>query len=670
MLHIDFETRSRTDLLKHGAYLYAHDPSTRILCLAWAFGDDDEPDLWVPGTPFPAEVRDYFAEGGPIYAHNAQFERLIWAHHRPIPVHVDNDRWRCTAFQARCSNMPAKLEDCARALRLGHQKDARGASLIRQLCVPRSDGSFCDNPTLLEELYEYCRQDVRVERAIHQRLREPTDEEWQDYLVGEWINDNGVGIDIPLAKACVEFAADETEELRQEVEQLTRGAVTKVRGEKLKAWVYGELPDELQHLMEKGGKIQLTKAVRERLLDEGDLPPVVREVLEASDAASKSSVSKYQAMLDRSDEDGIVRGAFVANGASASGRYSARGLQLHNFPRNVFDDPQAVRDEIIEALAEDCYPEFPGGDQRIMTNLARLLRGALIPQPLNRFLVSDWSAIEGRFAPWLSDSRDGEAKLEMYRMDLDVYSHTFARMNHIPIGAVTPPQRQIGKVAELALQYQGGYRAFKAMAAGYDVRVTDEEAEGIKHRWRAANPWAVDFWQTLEKAAIASVENPGAWYPAGRVRYITLPGVIVGNLTLFCQLPCGRFLTYPDVRIDIEDGPYGPSKKLTHLRAAFKPKQGEREWPRGSLYGGLLLENITQGSAASLLRHALRECERRELLVVAHVHDEIVVESHTMSKQEYEHDLQALHQIMNTTPEWASGLPLKADVEQMARYGK
>lgn len=677
MLHLDFETRSRVDLIKEGAYRYAADPSTEIICLGWAL-DDGQVDIWTPDTPIPLSLLTFLKNPTqPIRAHNAQFERLICRYVLPrvLGVHASDfpvDRFTCTAYMARCNNLPGDLEGCARALGVRHQKDMRGKTLIQQLCIPRSDGTFNKNPELLAEMYDYCTQDVRTERSIERMMREPTDEEWQDYVVSELINDQGVRIDREFASHAAQLADEETEDLRQQVEDVTDGDITKVRGEGLKAWVYARLDKGPRALMERKKvredgetetKIVLDKAVRGRLLA-CELDADVRLVLESSDLASRSSVSKYAAMLDRASDDDRVRGAFIANGASASGRFSARGLQLHNFPRDVYDDPDAVRNEIVDAVANGY---LPGLRDNVMKALSRMLRATLIPGPGQVFLVSDWSAIEGCCAPWLTGLPEGERKLDIYRSGEDVYSVTFAEMYGRPPN--DKDERQIGKVAELSLQYQGGYRAFQSMAANYGVKMSDADAEDIKHRWREANPWAVRLWEMCQGAAYEAFRHPGEVIPAGRVKYVVLKDKIVGAKTMFCELPCGRLLTYPDVRMEVVEGAFGDQFSLTCMRSAFRPKVGEKEWPRSTLYGGLLTENITQGTAASILRHALRECDRHMLPVVAHVHDEIIVE--VGSRPKHVDTMAAIfHTVMNTPPAWAEGLPLKASVEVMHRYGK
>jgi DNA polymerase bacteriophage-type len=673
VISIDFETRSATDLLTAGVYNYATYPTTEVICMAYSV-DGAEPELWVPGGKF--DLRAFLDPRNQLFAWNASFERLIYDYIM-VPDHgfppIALNQWRCTAYMSRCNNLPNKLGNAARCLRVNQQKDTRGAELIKLLCVPMADGSFCKDPDLLQEMYEYCKQDVRTEQAVYRQLRQPTEQEWQDYYVNERINDRGVRVDIPLCQAAQAYAEEEVADLIAAIESLTDGAVTKARGENLKAWVVERLTPEQRKLLVKYRKgeemLSLDKYNRSRLLALEDMDPIVREVVECSDFAQKSSVGKFKAMqLIADPEDQRLRGAFLANGASASGRYSARGAQVHNFPRDGMKNPEEVRADLIDQiLPEDItdYFQYP-----IMTILSRMLRPALIPAQGKVFIAADWSAIEGRIAPWLCDNVYGEKKVQLYRDDQPIYELAASTIYRVPVADVSKDQRQVGKVAELSLQYGGGENAFLGMARGYGVVVSLPEAKRIKDTWRQANPWAQHIWNDIERAAMLAVNRPGQRFKAGRLSYFAVENILCGGVTLFCELPDQRLLTYPDCRVEHVETPWGETRPaLTCLRAAFVPKAGEKEWPRSSLWGGLLFENAVQGTAASVLREALRELDRFPFSagVVLHVHDEIVVETLADNSDQA---IVLLDHTMNHTPDWAPGLPLKAEVKVLERFGK
>ena len=673
MLSVDFETRSQTDLLTAGVYNYATCLTTEVICMAYSV-DGKETELWLPGMPAPKCFGGLVQLKHKYYAWNATFERLIYDYimvpdHGFPPIPFDN--WRCTAYMARCNNLPNALENAARCLRTGHQKDNRGKELIKLLSVPMADGSFCKDPDLLAEMYEYCKQDVRTEQAVYRQLRQPTEQEWQDYYVNERINDRGVKIDLPLCQAAQAYAEEEQADLVARIEELTGGAINKARGENLKAWVVERLTPEQRKLLVKyrNGEemLSLDKYNRSRLLALDDMDPIAREVVECSDFAQKSSVGKFKAMQLLADpDDQRVRGALLADGASASGRYSSRGAQVHNFPRDGMKAPEEVRADLIDNIMPEDMVDYFG--HPIMTILSRMLRAALVPEPGKVYIAADWSAIEGRIAPWLCDNVYGEAKVQLYRDDQPIYELAASTIYRVPVADVTPPQRQVGKVAELSLQYGGGENAFLGMARGYGVVVSQNEAKRIKETWRQANPWAQHIWNDIERAAQLAVRQPGQRFKAGRLSYFAVENILCGGTTLFCELPDERLLTYPDCRIEHVDTPWGESRPaLTCLRAAFTPKAGEKEWPRSSLWGGLLFENAVQGTAASVLRAALRTLDS-EWPVVLHVHDEIVLE--VTDKLGAARAPKSLADVMNQTPDWAPGLPLKAEVKILERFGK
>jgi len=255
----------------------------------------------------------------------------------------------------------------------------------------------------------------------------------------------------------------------------------------------------------------------------------------------------------------------------------------------------------------------------------------------------------------------------LYWDEIDPYIDAAAAIYRKDREDIDKDERQVGKVAELSLQFGGGENAFLGMARNYGVTMSTGKAKQVKTAWRQANPWAQNVWKDIERAVMLALRKPGEVYSAGRLDYFTVKDILCGGLTLFCRLPCGRVLTYPDVRVELVEGEYGVRKQITCLRAQFMPKANEKEWPRSSLWGGLLFENAVQGTAASLLRWAVRECEFEGLPVVMHVHDEIVLEVGEFMQKQFANELAG---IMNRPPGWATGLPLKAEVVTMERFGK
>ena len=636
MIWIDFETRSRCDLLTAGAYNYAQDLSTDVLCMAYAY-DEGEVQLWLPGQPLP----DF--TGHQIRAHNAAFERLIFWYvlQQDYPL----ESFYCTAAEARANCAPGNLEDAGRFAGASMRKDHRGKQLIRLLSVPRADGTFNDDPALLQEMYDYCAQDVRTMRALGKVMRTLSAEELSDYHVNERVNDYGVLVDVALAKSAVGYAAAELEEVQALVKDITQGAVPTVRSPRMKAWVLARVgPQALALMTDEDGKTSVDKNARANLLalaeeDAEEVPPEVADVLQCASDIWSSSVAKFQRMADLADvEDHRVRGAFVFNGGAATGRYSSYGLQVHNLGRKTADDPDAVR---VQMLGSEKLTN-------VSTVLKSMIRPALMAKPGHSLIVADWSAIEGRVNPWLSCV--GEAKLDIFRSKLDPYIVNACATYSVAYGDVTDQQRQVGKVQELALGFAGGVGAFASMGRIYGLHVSEAEAKAMVNAWRKANPWATEFWGDLEASYLRAMRNKGHVIQTGRVSYY------YDGLHLWYSLPSGRILCYPHAKFDAEGN-------VGYAKAAWKPKATDKHWPRARLWKGIACENITQATANDLLRYALRHIPS----VVLHCHDEVVVE---VKDSEIDGAMAHIERIMTTPPEWAEGLPLAIKAGVTKRYSK
>jgi DNA polymerase len=643
MLWVDFETKSRCDLKTRGVYNYSRDASTDVLCMSYAF-DDEEVRTWTPDQPFPQDVRNY---KGQIRAHNAAFERLVFWCILAIPFKLE--QFYCTATQARANCLPGSLEDIGRAISSTMKKDHRGNQLIRLLSIPRADGSFNEDPTLMAEMIAYCEQDVRAMRAVSKAMRDLDDDELRDYHINERINDRGVQVDTQLCEAAVRYASTELEEIQNIVAEVTEGAITSVRSPKMRQWVWDRVGPEARKLMilHKDGeeKQSIDKSVRANLLamnDPEQVPPDVEEVIQCADDLWASSVAKFSRLAALADEDDHrVRGAFVFAGGAATGRASSYGAQVHNFTRKCAKEPEAVRQAMVRGHAI-----VPKHGKRVTDVLKGMLRPALLPAEGKSFVVADYASIEARVTPWLSNSPAGNAKLELFVSGKEVYKVNAAATFHIPYDQVTDEQRQIGKVQELALGFSGGIGAFAAMGRAYGVVLPESDARRMVDGWRRANPWAMNYWQDLEAAYMRALRNKNHPIQVGRVTYL------FDGTHLWYALPSGRVLCYPFARVE--------GDQVTYLKAAWKPAQNAKEWPRARLWRGLACENITQATANDLLRYALRQVD-----AVLHVHDEIVLETDLPDAAAID-----LRRAMTIPPNWAGGLPLAAEVKIMQRYGK
>jgi DNA polymerase len=641
MLYLDFETRSRCDLKKHGVYNYAQDASTEVLCMSYAFGDGDV-QTWLPATEFPSAVRNHT---GLIYAHNAAFERLIFWY--VLQIDFKLEQFYCTAAQARSNCAPGSLEDVGRFASASMKKDHRGAQLIRLLSIPQADGEFREDAGLMAEMVAYCEQDVRAMRAVSQAMRPLSADELLDYHVNERINDRGVLVDAPLCRAAVEYAADETVEIQQIVHEVTEGAITSVRSPKMREWVLERVGPEAKKLMWTGEKYSIDKTVRANLLameNHDEIPAHVADVIQCADDLWASSVAKFSRLADLADvEDQRVRGAFVFAGGAATGRASSYGAQVHNFTRKCAKAPDEVRNAMVRG--HTITPRF---GKRITDVLKGMLRPALIAKPGHVLIAYDWSAIEGRVHPWLSNCPSGEAKLDVFRSGLDPYKVNATATFRTPYEEVTADQRQVGKVQELALGFLGGAGAFEVFGRVYGVRLTAGEVARAVAGWRIANPWAMLHGNALEAAYLRAMRNKGYEVSAGRVTYL------FDGQMLWYSLPSGRVLCYPNAKFDDEGN-------VTYSKAAWKPAADAKEWPRARLWRGLACENVTQAAAHDILRHSLRQLDG----VVLHVHDEIVVEC---PATEADAVGAAMHRVMCEPPAWATGLPLAAEGVTTTRY--
>ena len=660
VLYLDYETRSRCDLPSRGAYTYASDPSTEILCMAYAF-DDEDVQVWTPGQPFPDRISQHFKDGQQIRAHNAGFDRLITEYVLCNDFDVPRpplESWYCTAAQARANCAPGSLEDVGRFASVNMKKDHRGAQLIRLLSIPQSNGTFRQDSALLAEMYSYCRQDVVAMRAVSLAMRDLSDEELLDYHVNERINDRGVKVDVDLCEAAVRYADAEVLEIQQIVQEVTQGEIKSVRSSKMREWVLARVGDEAKKLMivhkDDEQKFSIDKSVRANLLalaeeNHDEVPPDVAEVIQCADDLWASSVAKFSRLQALADvEDARVRGAFVFAGGSATGRASSYGAQLHNMSRKCTPNPEDARNAMVRG--HQIVPKF---GKRVTDVLKGMLRPSIIA-PKGRVLVAyDWSAIEARMTPWLAKDRGAEDVLQVFRDGRDIYKREAANIYHIPEDQITKDQRQIGKVAILSLGFGGSVGAFSAMGKNYGVIMPESESRRVVDAWRRANSWAVRYWSNLENTYYKAMRNPGEEFKVARVVYM------YDGTHLWYALPSGRVLCYPYARFEDDE--------LTYAKSAWKPQADAKHWPRARLWRGLACENITQAAAHDLLRHSLRVLDAEGIEVVGHVHDEVIVEC---DEKDADRVSARLLEVMTTAPAWAEGVPLAAEGHVMLRYGK
>jgi len=664
-VHLDFETASACDLRDAGLDNYAKDPSTHVHCLAYGWGDDPC-DLW---TPYHHDIDPalamHIANGGLVYAHNAAFELAVWNNvcvprygwPRLLPEQV-----RCTMAMAYAMGLPGALEDAAPALGIEQRKDMVGKRVMMQLAKPREDGSFwtpATAPDKFETLYAYCRQDVEVERALHHRLMELSDDEQKLWQLDYRINQRGVRVDLAAIGKAMILVDKERERLNRQMLITTGGVVgscTEVQ--LLVKWIRNQ-------------GVTIDGLAKADVLDAltGELPVGVRRALELRKEAAKSSTAKLLAMAKRAGPDGRVRGIHQYHGA-ATGRWAGRGIQTQNLPRPRKGTKPHHIDDMIGHFHDGAYIDLMYGPT--MDALSDCIRGMLVPDPGRDLIAMDFSAIEARVLAWLAGQ---ESILEIFRTHGKIYEHQAAGIYHVNLADVDDAMRQIGKVAVLALGYGGGVGAFQSMAKVYGVKVPDAEADDIKKAWRDVNPAIVNYWYRLEDAAIRALTEGGVQFAGHRDRPIAFKK---SGSFLWCRLPSGRVLCYPYPEIQEIQTPWGEAKEaLTYMtvvddntrrKGKMLPDPAAKgSWQRISTYGGSLAENVTQAVARDLLAAALVRLEDAGFNTVMHIHDECVVEISTSSDNR---TIDAVKALMETLPAWAAGLPVAAEGWRGRRYRK
>lgn len=638
-LHIDIETYSEVNLAKCGVYKYAAHKSFQIILFAYSW-DNEEPtvvDLITDGPYLPDDV--YYALTDPNIkkiAHNAAFEITCISAY--FELELDAAQWFCTMIGAAYLGLPLGLDQVSKVLHLSEQKDSRGKQLIKYFCEPckptKTNGGRTRNmPSHAwdkwQEFIEYNAQDVRAEIEILEYLNKlpampPI--EWAYWVQDQKINRRGIMLDKEFIKAAIEADEAAIDAVRTELRQLT-GLDNPNSVAQLKAWIAENT----------GGQVpaSLSKEHIEDALKANTLPLKVKRVYQLRAMANKTSTKKYTAMLNYMGADRRARGIIQFYGANRTGRYAGRGIQPQNMTRNPSNGLEDMRDAVLTKCAELLYDD-------ISSVVSQLIRTAIIA-PEGRSLVScDFSAIEGRVLAWLS----GEAwKLDVFRTHGKIYEATAARMFNIDISEVTKDShwRQKGKVAELALGYQGAAGALITMGA---IRqgLKEEELKPIVYAWRAANPTIVSLWRKVENAAKACVEQR---------RTITL-GLPSCKLVftydrgyMFITLPSGRRLSYYGA---------GVSKAARNQLYYFGMDQVKKIWTRIPTYGGMLVENITQAVARDCLTDAMYRLDSHDLIM--HVHDEIVGEAPDAEAPDL---LKAMQEVMSVPPVWASDLPIKGE---------
>lgn len=624
-LNIDIETKSGNEI-KYGVRKYVDSFDFEILLFAYSIdGGEVEVVDFTKGIDVPLEVNLALTDPSVTkIAFNASFERtcISRAMGRPLPA----EQWRDTMIWGMELGLPASLEQMAKYLKVPQQKDTEGKRLIRKYCIPKKDGSFCEEYDSDDwQLFKsYVAQDVRTEMSVADELAPYpiADSEWELWALDQNINDRGVGIDMDLVRAALLLDEETSAAAKEKLKSLT-GLDNPNSVMQLKKWLT-EQGLQVQSL----GKEQVTE-----ILADAETPNLVREALLLRQATSNSSIKKYDMLNNATCQDDRIHGILQFYGATRTGRWAGRLLQVQNLPRGSLKPHElaAARDFVkandMEAL------DIIWGD--IPEVLKSLIRSALIPSEGHEFIVSDFSAIEARVIAWLA----GETwVLDTFREGHDIYKATANQMFHLGgVDKVDKSMRQRGKVATLALGYQGGTGALQAMGA-LKMGIKEDELQGLVNAWRKANPNIVKFWRRVEAAAKRALEFGTKVSLRG-----TGISFYVRDTFLMIGLPNGRSIAYANATL--EDG-----------RIRYEGKSmTSSTFQKLDTYGGKLVENIVQATARDVLGESMIRLEKLGYKIVAHVHDEVILDVPKGVT-----NIDEINEQMAINPEWTEGLPLAA----------
>ena len=642
-LSIDLETYSSADIGKTGVYRYSESPDFEILLFGYSI--DGAPVQLVDltcGERVPEEVRDALSDPSVTkWAFNASFERICLSRWLGLPsgTYLEPDQWRCSMIWSAYLGLPLSLAGVGAVLKLDKQKLDTGKDLIRYFCKPcrptKKNGGRTRNlprhdPGKWEQFKSYNLRDVETEMEIQKKLaRFPVPEfVWDEYHLDQEINDRGIRVDMQMVKNAIEVDDWSHFDLTSQLQTLT--ALENPNSvAQMKAWL-------TQHGMEieSLGKKEVAAMLK-------DAPPDMREALILRQQLAKSSVKKYQAMQNCVCADGRAHGMFMFYGANRTGRFAGRLVQLQNLPQNHMDDLELARALVRSAdydslqLLYDSVPDV----------LSELIRTAFIPYEGGKFIVADFSAIEARVIAWMADEK---WRLEVFKNGGDIYCASASQMFGVPVEkhGINGHLRQNGKIAELALGYGGSVGALKAMGA-LEMGIPEEELKPLVDAWRDANPNITELWWDVDRAVKEAVDLRTSSETHG-IQFVYESGF------LFICLPSGRRLAYVKPRIG--------ENRFGGESVTYEGVGGTKKWERLESYGPKFVENIVQALSRDILCYAMKTL--RCCNIVAHVHDEIIIEADPKVS------LEAVCEQMGRTPTWAKGLILRADGYETPFYKK
>ena len=642
-MSIDLETYSSADISKTGVYRYSESPDFEILLFSYSI--DGAPVQLVDltcGERIPAEVKEALSDPSVTkWAFNASFERICLSRWLGLPsgAYLEPQQWRCSMIWSAYLGLPLSLAGVGAVLKLDKQKLDTGKDLIRYFCKPcrptKKNGGRTRNlprhdPGKWEQFKSYNLRDVETEMEIQKKLaRFPVPEfVWDEYHLDQEINDRGIRVDMLMVKNAIEVDDWSHSDLKSQLQSLT--ALENPNSvAQMKVWLT-EHGMEIESLGKKEVAAMLKGA-----------PSDLRDALILRQQLAKSSVKKYQAMQNCVCDDGRVHGMFMFYGANRTGRFAGRLVQLQNLPQNHMEDLEQAR----ALVRRGDYDSLKMLYDSVPDVLSELIRTAFIPYEGGKFIVADFSAIEARVIAWMAGEK---WRLEVFKNGGDIYCASASQMFGVPVEkhGINGHLRQKGKIAELALGYGGSVGALKAMGA-LDMGIPEEELKPLVDAWRDANPNITEFWWDGDRAIKEAVAGRTTSETHG-IQFVYQSGF------LFICLPSGRRLAYVKPRMG--------ENRFGGESVTYEGIGGTKKWERLESYGPKFVENIVQALSRDILCYAMKTL--RCCNIVAHVHDEIIIEADPSVS------LDAICEQMGRTPPWAKGLILRADGYETPFYKK
>lgn len=645
-LSIDIETYCEIDLRKSGVYRYAEDDSFELLLFAVSVDNGPVTVYDFNKEKLPQDILEALVDDRVIkWAFNASFERICLSNwlkkHHPellLDGFLSPNSWRCSMIWSAYLGLPLSLEGVGTVLKLKDKKMREGVDLIRYFCVPckptKVNGGRIRNlprhaPAKWSTFIDYNKRDVEVELAIKERVKNfPVPSfVWNEYHQDQIINDRGIGIDVDFVKATIKIDGESKAKIQAELKALT-GLENPNSVLQMIGWLreHGVTTDSLDK-----------KAVKE-LLKTAD--ETTAQVLKLRQQAAKSSVSKYQAMMNCVCKDGRARGMFQFYGANRTGRWAGRLVQLQNLPQNHLTDLEEARELFQTGDLEATEPLYDTQD-----TLSQLIRTAFVPSEGKKFIVCDFSAIEARVLSHLAGER---WRSKVFEEGKDIYCMSASQMFGVPVEkhGQNSELKQKGKIAELACGYGGSVGALKAMGA-LDMGLTEEELQPLVNSWRLANPNIVLFWWDVDRAVKTAVKDliPTSVH---NIQFEVKSGI------LFINLPSGRKLSY--VKPKMGENQFGGES------VTYEGTGTAKRWERLESYGPKFVENIVQAISRDILAYSIKQL--KDFKIVGHVHDEIIIEC------DQDQSLDEIATLMGHAPDWISDINLRADGYECSFYQK